>query len=598
MHKFRQYSFDDATSNTQFEQCLKRKSKKIGEGGYCSVYHSCEHNGNSVIKHFTNKISKEQTQDFFPNSFIKECCALRQLQSCAHIVKIQKCYISNKNHCIQLQKHQTDVEKYFNSLIKDGRKQLLISSQPNKLLYAKEDVMFVKKPTLAKFTMCMVDALLDLHSNNIVHQDIKPSNVLVNLEHNNEHFHLCDFNSCLFYNGKEFSNLKDQTMCTFVFRHRSILQQNLEDKTYSDNMYSYEIDLWSTACCLLYSLFNGNTKKHYYTFSDSKVATFIHFMDQTIGDWDKSHLNNNTLCKHWCENVNGDLLLHPNTFHQQYQDIIELTKYMFLQCKLYKGILPLLKVIERYFLPFTPVEGNCIVEQDHNVLINCAQDSFHYRMLFETIKQKYHRVQHKINSTDSLNYELSSAKLNDKYCLYKECHERMSHTAKYHDVTIFNGIQLFEVLIEKSSYLELSNYNIKALLYICVFIMSQLVEHQYAHNNKTHTMNLIFDLCGIEFQEMEQNMWVFKKYCEFVLVKMDFNLSICSLYSGVVSNATFQHNNKNLTTLRHCLLKIFGQKLVFTELICYDLAMDYIFYCLGYKKSNNKINSIVDNNTL
>ena len=217
----------------------------VGEGAYGIVYKCRNKETNEIvaIKKF------KETEDELVKKTIK-----RELK----VLKILK--------------HENIVE--FKEAIKYKKKLYIVFEYMEKnvleLLQQKPNGLDQKTIKYIIFQLCK--AIKYLHSNNIIHRDVKPENLLIN---SSNKLKLCDFGFARRINQKE-NNLTDY-VATRWYRSPELIILN--------GIYNFEIDYWAIGC-IMGELVDGNP-----IFPGENEVDQLHCIQKILGNFPQEYID-------------------------------------------------------------------------------------------------------------------------------------------------------------------------------------------------------------------------------------------------------------------------------------------------------------------
>ena len=193
--------------------------RKIGEGGFSNVYMCKDRAG----------------VPFACKNMPKTKNIAERVKNEINIMKT----LQTSPFTVRLVEHGEDEENYY--IIQEWCRCGSLHDHLRTTSYVEEDVV--------KLTKLVVQALYLMHENNIIHGDLKPSNVLVNgvFFSNDEKeldIRLCDFGNSLLIDGHE------QELRSLVGTLHFMAPENLR------HLYHKKSDIWSLGV-LLYSIISG-----------------------------------------------------------------------------------------------------------------------------------------------------------------------------------------------------------------------------------------------------------------------------------------------------------------------------------------------------
>ena len=210
-------------------------NKKIGNGSFSEVYSAFDKlkNRKCALKIFNKEnIKKELLFDYFSNdiaykeiieSIINEAKIMEICKS-KNIVEIYEYYETENLIILVLELCNTDLSLYYEK--KMAQKE-------------KNDFIFIQK-----LFNDLNNAIKILHQNNIIHRDIKFSNIFIKFEENGEFvIKLGDFGTAKI---NEFENKCATKVGTILFMAPEIM---------NGETYNYKCDLYSLGVCLYFSIF-------------------------------------------------------------------------------------------------------------------------------------------------------------------------------------------------------------------------------------------------------------------------------------------------------------------------------------------------------
>jgi serine/threonine protein kinase len=197
------------------------KLKILGKGSYSVVY---ELNNNFVFKNMTSSYFFDAYDDEFKTfcgiseNFIKEISALSCMKGSSYIIQKEDTCINKNVFGYTMKKYNLTFADNFELIILPHKKLLQIK----KIIYQ------------------LLLALLQLTDNLMVHQDIKPENILFDKDLN---VYLCDFSLVRFeYSMKTLGVVNSDQVQTLWYRAPEVLL---------NKSYNYKIDIWSIGIILL-----------------------------------------------------------------------------------------------------------------------------------------------------------------------------------------------------------------------------------------------------------------------------------------------------------------------------------------------------------
>lgn len=204
--------------------------KKIGDGTYATVFKARDYNTGKYVA--LKKISIENDDDGIPPTTIREIAILKRMKH-PNIITLQEVFF----HCDKNNKHKKTSEDLYLvfDLLSCDLKEFMNKNSGN---YLKMNVLQnIFKQILLGLDYC--------HSHNILHRDLKPQNILINMK--TKEIKITDFglSRCYILPNKTWTH----EIITLWYRPAEIL---LGCKS-----YSIYVDIWSIACIFL-EMINDN----------------------------------------------------------------------------------------------------------------------------------------------------------------------------------------------------------------------------------------------------------------------------------------------------------------------------------------------------
>lgn len=184
--------------------------EKLGEGTF-GIVRSAKRKTDG--KCFAVKISKTDS-DGIAATTLREVSNLRNVKGHPYIVGLEAVYLKPDSICMVLELCSKDLAKFIRSHVEQKIPKILI----------------------VKFTRQIIDAVAHCHSINIVHRDIKPQNILVDVE--TEKVKLADF------------GLTRQTLMKSPMTPEVITLWYRAPDLLLGRAYDWSIDMWSLGCVL------------------------------------------------------------------------------------------------------------------------------------------------------------------------------------------------------------------------------------------------------------------------------------------------------------------------------------------------------------
>lgn len=206
--------------------------KKIGYGTYSKVYDI----GNGLVfKKILAQYYDDDDENFhfqgISHDFLKEITCLKTLGKISNIVELKDVIIENNIFGYTMKKYEGTLMQYF-----EKNKKTINLENINKIIYQ------------------LLSAVSHIHYNFIVHQDIKPTNILVD---KNDNYYLCDWSLIRFEYSYNTTGTDDNVQ-TIWYRAPEVLL---------GKSYNAKVDIWSIGIILLELLYRrtgligANTEK-------------------------------------------------------------------------------------------------------------------------------------------------------------------------------------------------------------------------------------------------------------------------------------------------------------------------------------------------
>ncbi|XP_062601675.1 cyclin-dependent kinase 5-like [Saccostrea cucullata] len=185
------------------------KLEKIGEGTYGTVFKAKNRETHEVVA--LKRVRLDDDDEGVPSSALREICLLKELKH-KNIVRLHDVLHSEKKLTLVFEYCDQDLKKYFDSC--NGE---------------------IDQDIVKSFMYQLLRGLAFCHSNNVLHRDLKPQNLLIN---KNGELKLADFGLARafgipvrFYSAE---------VVTLWYRPPDVL--------FGAKMYSTSIDMWSAGC--------------------------------------------------------------------------------------------------------------------------------------------------------------------------------------------------------------------------------------------------------------------------------------------------------------------------------------------------------------
>tara|TARA_Y100000590_G_scaffold469729_1_gene659378 strand:+ start:3375 stop:4364 length:990 start_codon:yes stop_codon:yes gene_type:complete len=187
---------------------------KIGEGSFSNVYKTKNTNNRKI---YSSKIINLKLEDY--KNIITEIHILSKGRS-KYLLSLKDIILnSNKLHLI------TTYYKY--------------GDLRNEIVYRNYNKKYFDEETVIKFFYQISSGVEYLHRNNIIHRDIKTSNILITNKYN---LLLSDFNTCKILPKQDFINKNRHTQIGTLFY--------MSPELINNSKYDFTVDIWALGCVL------------------------------------------------------------------------------------------------------------------------------------------------------------------------------------------------------------------------------------------------------------------------------------------------------------------------------------------------------------
>ncbi|XP_050045761.1 cyclin-dependent kinase 5 [Dermacentor andersoni] len=185
------------------------KLEKIGEGTYGTVFKAKNRETQEIVA--LKRVRLDDDDEGVPSSALREICLLKELKH-KNIVRLHDVLHSEKKLTLVFEHCDQDLKKYFDSL------------------NGEIDLEVVKS-----FMFQLLRGLAFCHSNNILHRDLKPQNLLIN---KNGELKLADFGLARAFGIPV--RCYSAEVVTLWYRPPDVL--------FGAKLYTTSIDMWSAGC--------------------------------------------------------------------------------------------------------------------------------------------------------------------------------------------------------------------------------------------------------------------------------------------------------------------------------------------------------------
>lgn len=185
------------------------KLEKIGEGTYGTVFKAKNRETHEIVA--LKRVRLDDDDEGVPSSALREICLLKELKH-KNIVRLYDVLHSDKKLTLVFEHCDQDLKKYFDSL------------------NGEIDLDVVKS-----FMYQLLRGLAFCHSNNVLHRDLKPQNLLIN---KNGELKLADFGLARAFGIPV--KCYSAEVVTLWYRPPDVL--------FGAKLYTTSIDMWSAGC--------------------------------------------------------------------------------------------------------------------------------------------------------------------------------------------------------------------------------------------------------------------------------------------------------------------------------------------------------------
>ncbi|KAK9892011.1 hypothetical protein WA026_018200 [Henosepilachna vigintioctopunctata] len=185
------------------------KLEKIGEGTYGTVFKAKNRENLEIVA--LKRVRLDDDDEGVPSSALREICLLKELKH-KNIVRLYDVLHSDKKLTLVFEHCDQDLKKYFDSLNGD-----------------------IDPDVVKSFMFQLLRGLAFCHSNNILHRDLKPQNLLIN---KNGELKLADFGLARAFGIPV--KCYSAEVVTLWYRPPDVL--------FGAKLYTTSIDMWSAGC--------------------------------------------------------------------------------------------------------------------------------------------------------------------------------------------------------------------------------------------------------------------------------------------------------------------------------------------------------------
>lgn len=188
------------------------KNQKLGEGTYGAVFRATE---NTTGEYVALKIIRmDQEEDGIPDSSLREVSILKMIHH-SNIIYLRDVVFDGYKITMIFDFMDKDLKRFLDN----GRKKL-------------QEVL------RKSYAFQLIAGLYYLHSNGIIHQDIRPENLLINRA---GYIKIGDFGS---------SQMVNRTLMLTTSNVHSMLWYRAPELLIDSTEYGFEVDIWSVGCVI------------------------------------------------------------------------------------------------------------------------------------------------------------------------------------------------------------------------------------------------------------------------------------------------------------------------------------------------------------
>jgi len=224
-----------------------QKLNKIGEGTYGVVYKAKDKLTGDILA--LKKIRLEAEDEGIPSTAIREIALLKQLQH-PNIVRLYDVVHTEKRLTLVFEFLDQDLKKYLDTHADKG----------------------IQAFTIKSFLFQLLSGINYCHKNRVLHRDLKPQNLLINIQHGQ--LKLADFGLARAF-GIPVRSLTHEVV-TLWYRSPDVLM--------GSKHYSTSVDMWSIGCIFAEMvtgrpLFPGTSEK------DQLLKIFVLLGTPSLASW-------------------------------------------------------------------------------------------------------------------------------------------------------------------------------------------------------------------------------------------------------------------------------------------------------------------------